>query len=160
MTKIEINKTNEQKIVDELVKAAGRATRATIRDWDAFEKAFKSVIADVERRFCVPDDVDMRAIFSAGGTYAKITELTFRRAGGGWYLEKAMTKRASCSIDWIKYKVNLYAYEQFCIFVKDGRSMQSVDPDYDEPLSAHQRLSIFDLRARRSKLRARRKRKA
>lgn len=155
---IAINETNRNEIVAALVKAAGRATYATIRDWDTFETAFRKVLLDLERRFCVPDDVDLRAIFTPRGGYAKITELTFRRARGVWYLEKAKSKRASCAIDWTKYLVNPYAYEKFWLHVKDGRSMQSVDLDYGEPLSAHEQLAAMALEDKRFRSRRRRRR--
>lgn len=158
--RIEISKTNEQEIVAELQKAAGPATLSTIRDWNAFETAFKSVLLDIDRRFGVPDEVDMRAIFSAAGYSAMATELTFRRACGVWYLEKARSRLTSSWVNWIKYSVHPYAYEKFWIYVRDGRSMRSVDVDYDEPVSAHERLSILNLRENRSKLRTLARRKS
>lgn len=158
--KIEINRTNEQQIVAELNKAAVPATVATIPDWNAFETALKSVLLDIDRRFGVPDDVDMRALFSAASRWGETTELTFRRANGVWYFEKARSKRTPCRINWVRYSVGPYAYEKFLIYVRDGRSMRSVDLNFDEPVSAHERLAIFNLQANHSKLRALAKRKA
>lgn len=151
---IAINKTNEAEIVAELVEAAGRATYTTIRDWESFDEAFKAVLADIKRRFRV-DDVDMRAIFTGGGTTAKVTELTFRRSSGVWYLEKARSKRTSCAIDLIKYEVSSYAYERFWLSVKDGRSMKSVERRDDHVPSAHEKIATIALQAQRTKSRTR-----
>lgn len=154
---IEINKMNEHEIVAALKKAAGRATYTTTRDWDAFEKAFKAVQLDIARRFRVPDDVDMRAIFTGGGASAKVSELTFRRVHAVWYLEEVRSKRTSCPTAYIKYRVCSYSYEKFWIYVKDGRSMKSVERKDDRPLSQHKRLAIMSLQAQRSKPRTRTK---
>lgn len=116
---IEINTSNKEAIVAELVRVAGRATYTTIRDWDGFERAFKKVLTDLERRFRVPVDVDLKAIFTRAGGTALVTELTFRRASGVWYLRSVRKKRSSSPVDYIKYVVGAYSYEKFRVVPRE-----------------------------------------
>ena len=148
---IEINRENEHEIVAELENAAGKATFYTIRDWASFEEAFQAVLGDLERRFRVPDDVDMRAIFSSGAAGGLTSELTFDRSSGLWFLEKVGKKRTSCPHDFIKYVVGSVSYEKFWLHVKDGRSMKSVECIDHKPLSGHDKLKALALETQRLK---------
>lgn len=153
---VKIEEANREILVEELEKNAGKVRTTTIRDWEGLKKALDLVKLDLERRFELPDVVNFKALFTKGGTRADVTKLTFLRSGGVWYLETAVRKRPTFMKDYVRYEADTYAYEMFRLYVRDGRSMPSVDYGEVRILSAHKQLNLAAIQ--RQKAEARRNR--
>ncbi len=147
---IRIEEANKQILVQALETSAGKAIASTIRDWEGLEKALDLVKLDLERRFELPDVVNLRALFTGGGTWADVTKLTFLRSGGVWHLEAAVRKRPTFMRNYIRYEADSYAYEMFRLYVRDGRSMPSVDYGEDRILSAHEQLNLVAIQRQKA----------
>jgi len=149
-----IEEFNKQTLAAALEAAAGKATAATIRDWEGLKEAVKFVESDLERRFDLPNVVNFKALFTSGGTSAYVTKLTLLRSGGIWHLDTAIRKRPSYRSDYVRYEADPRTYEMFRIFAKDGRSMPSVDVGEEVcPLSGHEQLQIMALQREHKKSR-------
>tara|TARA_R110002049_G_scaffold38650_1_gene119810 strand:+ start:122 stop:607 length:486 start_codon:yes stop_codon:yes gene_type:complete len=150
---IKIAEANKQILVETLEESAGKSITSTIRDWEGLEKALKLVKLDLERRFKLPDVVNFRAKFTGGGAWADVTKLTFLRSGGVWHLETAVRKRPTFMRDYVRYEADTYAYEMFRLYVRDGRSMPSVDYGDDRILSAHEQLNLVAIQRQKAESR-------
>jgi hypothetical protein len=142
---LEVTPGNRLAIEDILQKVAGRAVLSTIRTYPEAEMALTCVQKDFDLRFPVPKSLNFSVRYVFAGAHRVTTELVFCRNDGRWFLDSVVrTGPFLGSGTWIKYRVDAWAYANFKLRARDGRSMRSVEWTGEE-MTAHQRVALAKL---------------